>query len=102
MVCEFVMVDSEARRWREGHVLLADTSFVPATRNDCEADRVVLHFTVWHPDLAAAERDGIVRLHEAGARRGMAFLSLSSRVMAHRVVWRFCEDGSRRSASSRQ
>ena len=64
-VCEFVMVDSEARRWREGHVLLADTSFVHATRNDCEADRVVLHFTVWHPDLAAAERDGIVRLHEA-------------------------------------
>ena len=64
-VCEFVMVDSEARRWREGHVLLADTSFVHATRNDCEADRVVLHFTVWHPDLAAAERGGIVRLHEA-------------------------------------
>ena len=64
-VCEFVMVDSEARRWREGGVLLADTSFVHATRNDCEADRVVLHFTVWHPDLAAAERDGIVRLHEA-------------------------------------
>ena len=64
-VCEFVMVDSEARRWREGRVLLADTSFVHATRNDCEADRVVLHFTVWHPDLAAAERDGIVRLHEA-------------------------------------
>ena len=26
---------------------------------------VVLRFTVWHPDLAAAERDGIVRLHEA-------------------------------------
>ena len=64
-VCEFVMVDSEARRWREGHVLLADTSFVHATRNDCEADRVVLHFTVWHPDLTAAERDAIVRLHEA-------------------------------------
>ena len=55
-VCEFVMVDSEARRWREGGVLLADTSFVHATRNDGEADRVVLHFTVWHPDLAAAER----------------------------------------------
>ena len=64
-VCEFVMVESTTRRWREGHVLLADTSFVHATRNDCEADRVVLHFTVWHPDLAAAERDGIVRLHEA-------------------------------------
>ena len=64
-VCEFVMVDSEARRWRAGGVLLADTSFVHATRNDSEADRVVLHFTVWHPDLAAAERDGIVRLHEA-------------------------------------
>ena len=64
-VCEFVMVDSEARRWREGGVLLADTSFVHATRNDAAADRVVLHFTVWHPDLAVAERDGIVRLHEA-------------------------------------
>ena len=64
-VCEFVMVDSEARRWREGGVLLADTSFVHATRNDAAADRVVLHFTVWHPDLAAAERDGIVRLHGA-------------------------------------
>ena len=64
--CEFVMVDSnEAKRWRAGGVLLADTSFVHATRNDCEADRVVLHFTVWHPDLAAAERDGIVRLHGA-------------------------------------
>ena len=59
------MVDSEARRWREGGVLLADTSFVHATRNDAAADRVVLHFTLWHPDLTAAERDGIVRLHEA-------------------------------------
>ena len=64
-VCEFVMVDSEARRWREGGVLLADTSVVHAPRNAAAADRVVLHFTVWHPDLAAAERDGIVRLHGA-------------------------------------
>jgi hypothetical protein len=64
-VCEFVMVESTTRRWREGGVLLADTSFVHATRNDCEADRFVLHFTVWHPDLTAAERDGIVRLHGA-------------------------------------
>ena len=48
----------------------------------------MLHFTVWHPDLAAA--DGIVRLHEARARPGDSFLlSLcglsTASSMAHRV-----------------
>ena len=62
-VCEF-LIGEEARRWREGRLLVADTSFVHATRNDAASDRFVLHFTVWHPDVSAAEREGIVRLHD--------------------------------------
>jgi len=62
--CEFVMA-GEARRWREGGVLLADTSFIHSTRNAVASDRFLLHFTIWHPELTVAERGGIVRLHEA-------------------------------------
>ena len=67
--CEFVMTGAgaaaSARRWCEGRVLVSDTSFVHATRNDADSDRFVLHFTIWHPGLSTAERAGIVRFHEA-------------------------------------
>ena len=58
---------SSRRRWARGALCIADTSFVHSTINESPTDsyRDVLHFSVWHPDLTAEERRGILNMHEA-------------------------------------
>ena len=57
---------TSVRSWTAGEVLISDTSFVHSTRNDSPSEsRFVLHFSIWHPDLSAAEIDGILQLHRA-------------------------------------
>lgn len=55
-----LVVAGEARRWREGRVLLFDDSFVhEVSNNDTAAARVVLLFDIWHPRLNVEARSAI-------------------------------------------
>ena len=57
---------TSVRSWTAGEVLISDTSFVHSTRNGSPSEsRFVLHFSIWHPDLSAAEIHGILQLHRA-------------------------------------
>ena len=68
--CRFLMHGddgevSSSRRWSDGKLLIADTSFRHSTVNRGARSRYVLHFSVWHPQLSRAEREGVLMLHEA-------------------------------------
>ena len=75
-VCEFVMVDSEARRWREGGVLIADTSFRArdAQRRGCGPRRAPLHALASRPRRGGAGRH---RPPARGPARGRVVFVLS-------------------------
>ena len=63
--CRFVVAGAPPRPWQRGRLLIADTTFVHHTTNPSEADRCVLHFSIWHPELTLEERRGIERMHAA-------------------------------------
>ena len=71
--CRFDMIGDgdgcgprSSREWAPGRLCVADTSFVHRTTNEHPSEsRYVAHFSVWHPDLTAAERSGIAAVHEA-------------------------------------
>lgn len=54
-----ITVGGETRRWVEGEFLVFDDSFLHSAENRSDASREVLIFDIWHPDLSAAERDGL-------------------------------------------
>lgn len=55
-------VAGEARSWDVGKLLIFDDSIEHAAWNDADADRIVLIFDVWRPELSAAERDAVKAL----------------------------------------
>jgi aspartyl/asparaginyl beta-hydroxylase (cupin superfamily) len=50
-----IKVCDEQRGWQEGEVLLFDDSFIHEAWNNGSAQRAVLLWDVWHPELTAAE-----------------------------------------------
>ncbi len=62
--CELV-VDGEARHWEQGKVIAFDDTFLHEAINRSDRDRIVLIFSVWHPDLSDAERKAIQRCFNA-------------------------------------
>lgn len=50
-----IRVGTMHRRWNEGKFLAFDDSFEHEVRNPGPGVRVILMFTVWHPDLTEAE-----------------------------------------------
>ncbi|MGB5209141.1 MAG: aspartyl/asparaginyl beta-hydroxylase domain-containing protein [Gammaproteobacteria bacterium] len=54
-----ISVCGETRGWEEGKVLAFDDSFLHEAWNRSDADRAVLIFEVWHPDMSEAEIDGV-------------------------------------------
>ena len=52
-------VAGEARQTRRGKLLAFDDSYLHEARNRSESERVVLIFSIWHPDLSAAEQGAI-------------------------------------------
>ncbi|WP_237067218.1 aspartyl/asparaginyl beta-hydroxylase domain-containing protein [Microbulbifer guangxiensis] len=52
-------VSNQARPWQEGKTMIFDDTFMHSAENQAGADRVVLIFSVWHPDLAPPEREAI-------------------------------------------
>jgi Aspartyl/Asparaginyl beta-hydroxylase len=57
-------VGGEARQWEEGKLLIFDDSIEHAAWNDAAADRVVLIFDVWRPEIGAADQRAIAALFE--------------------------------------
>ncbi|HEX2668523.1 MAG TPA: aspartyl/asparaginyl beta-hydroxylase domain-containing protein [Gammaproteobacteria bacterium] len=57
-----IRVGNETRGWKEGECLLLDDSFQHEAWNRSQELRAVLITEVWHPDLTAAEREGIAAL----------------------------------------
>ena len=58
--CELV-VDGEVRHWEQGRAIAFDDTFLHEAINRSDRDRIVLIFSVWHPDLSDAERKAIQR-----------------------------------------
>ena len=54
-----IRVAGETRQWEVGKALIFDDAFEHETWNDGDADRVVLLFDLWHPDLSPEERVAI-------------------------------------------
>ncbi len=54
-----ITVAGETRRWEVGRALVFDDAFVHSVYNDGAADRVVLLFDLWHPELRPDERAAI-------------------------------------------
>lgn len=55
----YLRVAEKTHVWEEGKLVVFDDSFDHEAKNSSEKDRVVLIFSVWHPDLTEAEQDAI-------------------------------------------
>ena len=55
-------VGSETREWRDGEPLIFDDSFEHEARNAGPAERVVLLFEIWRPEIDEADRAALTRI----------------------------------------
>jgi aspartyl/asparaginyl beta-hydroxylase (cupin superfamily) len=60
-------VGAETRHWREGEAFVFDDTIEHEAANPSDVLRVVFIFDVWHPGLAALERDAVRAMLEADA-----------------------------------
>lgn len=54
-----IEVESQQHAWHENDLLIFDDSFLHSAHNNSDKTRVVLIFSVWHPDLSADERNAV-------------------------------------------
>lgn len=52
----YLRVGNESRTWKEGELLVFDDTVEHEARNQSTADRLVLIFDIWRPELSADER----------------------------------------------
>jgi len=57
-------VGDETIRWEAGNALFFDDTYAHHVWNKTGADRVVLLFDLWHPDLAPEERDAVTDMFD--------------------------------------
>lgn len=55
----FLRVADQTHVWEEGKPVVFDDSFDHEAKNSSENDRVVLIFSIWHPELSTIEQDAI-------------------------------------------
>ena len=60
--CGKLRCGSEERAWEEGRLMIFDDSIEHAAWNDSDAERVVLLFEIWRPELEAREREEVSAL----------------------------------------
>ena len=60
--CGKLRCGSEAHAWDEGRLMIFDDSIEHEAWNDSDAERVVLLFEIWRPELDARERDEVSAL----------------------------------------
>jgi len=61
-------VAGQRRQWVPGRILAFDDSYIHEAINPSGEQRVVLIFSIWHPDLSKGECDAIQRSFTARAR----------------------------------
>ena len=66
-----IRVGAETRAWREGELLIFDDSFEHEAWNRGTADRVVLLFEIWRPDIVDEDRAAITTLLNAVEAHGI-------------------------------
>ena len=64
----WLRVGGEKRRWKQGELTVFDDTFLHEACNESEDERIVLIFSIWHPELSEAERDAIRRSFRARQR----------------------------------
>jgi aspartate beta-hydroxylase len=57
-------VGDETREWRNGEVMLFDTSLMHDAVNESDGMRYILMFRVWHPDLTEVEREALQYIYD--------------------------------------
>jgi hypothetical protein len=55
----FLKVSQQQSRWEEGKPIVFDDSFIHEAQNASEHDRIVLIFSVWHPELTDVDKQAI-------------------------------------------
>jgi len=60
--CQF-KVGNEERPWKEGEMLVVDTSYIHSCINETSRARYVLVFRFWHPGLTKEELRGLQLSH---------------------------------------
>ncbi|MFD2166301.1 aspartyl/asparaginyl beta-hydroxylase domain-containing protein [Thalassotalea euphylliae] len=55
----YLRVGEEKKTWKEGKLVAFDDSFEHEAINQSSKDRVVLIFSIWHPELSSEERKAI-------------------------------------------
>jgi aspartate beta-hydroxylase len=63
--CGALRVGNEERPWVEGEMLIFDDSIEHEAWNSSTADRVILLFEIWRPEIAADERETITAMLSA-------------------------------------
>ncbi|MEP5320772.1 aspartyl/asparaginyl beta-hydroxylase domain-containing protein [Marinobacter alexandrii] len=61
----YLTVSGEARPWEFGKLIAFDDSYLHEAHNQSDSERVVLIFSIWHPDLSESERLAIQRSFNA-------------------------------------
>ncbi|MDP4599463.1 MAG: aspartyl/asparaginyl beta-hydroxylase domain-containing protein [Pseudomonadales bacterium] len=61
----WLRVGDETRQWHTGQITVFDDTFIHEACNDSDAERIVLIFSIWHPDLTRAEQQAIKRTFRA-------------------------------------
>jgi aspartyl/asparaginyl beta-hydroxylase (cupin superfamily) len=50
-----LIVANEQYRWKDAEIVVFDDSFLHSAKNNSDKVRVVLLFSIWHPDLNSEE-----------------------------------------------
>jgi len=68
-----ITVGNEEKYWKEGEMLILDTTFIHSTKNESTRPRYILVLRFWHPGLTEEERRAIHVSHAilARAAKGM-------------------------------
>jgi len=61
----YLKVNDQEEKWAHNEVLIFDDSFLHSAHNPSELNRVVLIFSIWHPDLNADERNAVQQSFKA-------------------------------------
>ena len=56
--CEMVVAD-QTQHWNEKELLMFDDSFRHSAHNNSSEQRIVLIFSIWHPDLTETEKSAV-------------------------------------------
>jgi len=74
-----IRVGPVTRRWEAGRALVLDDSFEHEVWNDTHHARVLLLVDLWHPDVAAVEREEIRQMFGEAQKKGWLSAAPSSR-----------------------